>query len=121
MSYELITTVYLNDGHLHLLGFGADGPAQLRAAASFTLDMAPFLSAFPGQPLSRIVKTALETVFEQLNIDDPTTEWALKYRLAGHRSLSVGDVVVIGETAWACANSGWDLITAEQLHDAIYH
>lgn len=111
--YELITTVYLNEGRLQILGFGAEGPAQLRAAASFTLDMA-------GQPSSETVKAALETVFEQLNIDDPTAEWALKYRLAGHRSLSVGDVVVIGETAWACADRGWDLITAEQLHAALY-
>ena len=112
--YELITTVYLNDGLLQSLGFGAEAPAQLRAAASFTLEMT-------GQPHPDHIKAALETVFEQLNIDDPTAIWALKYRLAGQRSLSVGDVVVIGETAWACAPSGWHLITADQLHDAIYH
>ena len=111
---ELITTVYLNDGVLQSFGFGDQAPAQLHAAASFTLDMA-------GQPHPDHLKAALETVFEQLNIDDPTAIWALKYRLAGHRSLSVGDVVVIGETAWACADSGWNLITADQLHDAIYH
>lgn len=113
--YELVTTVYLNDGPDQLLGFGAHAPAQLHAAASFTIDMAG------GRPDPDHIKAALEKVFEQLNIDDPTESWALKYRLAGQRSLSVGDVVVIGETAWACAPSGWDLITAEQLHDAIYH
>jgi hypothetical protein len=111
---DLITTVYLNDGHLQMLGFGAHGPAQLRAAASFTL-------AAAGHPHPDAVTAALETVFAQLNIDHPDQPWALKYRLAGHRSLSVGDVVVIGETAWACAPSGWDLLTADQLHDALYH
>nr|WP_254183999.1 hypothetical protein [Mycobacterium avium] len=67
------------------------------------------------------VKGLLELIFEQLNIADPDQPWAHKYRLAGHRSLRVGDVVVIGETAWACASSGWKLLTAERLHDALYH
>ena len=30
MSYELITTVYLNDGHLHLLGFGPRTASAIR-------------------------------------------------------------------------------------------
>jgi hypothetical protein len=114
MSYNRIaTTVYLNHALSHLVGFGAAGPAELRAAASFTLDMA-------GRPHQDHIKAALETVFDQLNIDEPATTWALGYRNSGLRSLSVGDVVVIGETAWACAASGWDLLTAEQLHAAIY-
>jgi hypothetical protein len=112
--YELVTTVYLNNARLQSLGFGHVEPAKLYAAAGFTLPVA-------GQPSTEQVKAALETVFEQLNIDDPDQPWALKYRLAGHRSLSVGDVVVIGETAWACAPSGWELLTAEQLHTALYH
>ena len=114
MSYELITTVYLNEGAHQFHGFGVLAPAKLAAAAGFTLTVS-------GQPSTEQVKACLETVFEQLNIDDPDQPWALKYRLAGHRSLSVGDVVVIGETAWACAPSGWDLLTAEQLHAALYH
>lgn len=57
----------------------------------------------------------------QLNIDDPDQPWAIKYREAGHRSLSGGDVVAIGETAWAVAARGGDLITADELHAAIYH
>lgn len=114
MSYELITTVYLNQGDLQTLGFGELAPAKLAAAAGFTLTLT-------GHPSTEHVTTALETVFEQLNIDDPDQPWAINYRRSGHRSLSVGDVVAIGETAWACAPSGWDLLTAEQLHDALYH
>ncbi|KMO69838.1 hypothetical protein [Mycolicibacterium chlorophenolicum] len=114
MTYELITTVYLNQGDYQTLGFGELAPPKLAAAAGFVITMT-------GHPSTEHVKTALETVFEQLNIDDPDQPWAIKYRLAAHRSLSVGDVVVIGETAWACAPSGWDLLTAEQLHDALYH
>jgi hypothetical protein len=110
---EVVTTVYLNNPP-QFLGFGRFEPAKLYAAAGFTLTPA-------GRPSADQVKVALETVFDQLNIDDPDQPWAICYRQAGHRSLSVGDVVVIGETAWACAPSGWDLLTADQLHDAIYH
>lgn len=111
---KLNTTVYLNEAPLQDLGFGRFEPAKLAAAAGFTLTLA-------GQPSAENIKAALKVVFEQLNIDDPTTSWALEYRNCGLRSLSVGDVIVIGETAWACAPSGWDLLTAEQLHAAIYH
>lgn len=114
MSYDLITTVYLNNGAHQSHGFGELAPAQLAAAAGFTLTVA-------GPPSTEQIKACLELVFEQLNIDEPDQPWALKYRLAGHRSLSVGDVVVIGETAWACASTGWELLTAERLHGALYH
>ncbi|SOJ57007.1 hypothetical protein MSIMFB_04485 [Mycobacterium simulans] len=97
--HELTTTVYLNQARLHDLGFGRFEPAKLYAAAGFTLTAT-------GQPSTEQIKASLETVFAQLNIDTPDQPWALKYRLAGHRSLSVGDVVVIGETAWACAPTG---------------
>lgn len=114
MSHELITTVYLNHGAHQSHGFGELEPAKLAAAAGFTLTVA-------GPPSTEQIKASLELIFEQLNIDDADQPWALKYRLAGHRSLSVGDVVVIGETAWACASSGWELLTAERLHVALYH
>lgn len=111
--YELATTVYLNQARRQGLGFGHFEPAKLYAAAAFTLTAT-------GRPSHEQTTAALETVFEQLNIDDPDQPWAIKYRMAGHRCLSVGDVVVIGETAWACAGSGWDLLTADQLRDALY-
>jgi hypothetical protein len=56
----------------------------------------------------------LRTIFEQLNIAarccaPPKADWAIEYRRRGNRSLSVGDVVVIGEQAWAVENypRGW--------------
>ncbi|GAA3832355.1 hypothetical protein GCM10022226_61980 [Sphaerisporangium flaviroseum] len=50
----------------------------------------------------------LEDAFVTFNEGDD--DRARKYRARGNRSLSKGDVVVIGEVAWACASSGWDLI-----------
>jgi hypothetical protein len=63
--------------------------------------------------------TSYELVFEQLNIDSPECAWALRYRGARHRSLSVGDVVVIGEAPWACCAAGWKRITTDDLHAAL--
>jgi len=114
MAHELITTVYLNEPASQLAGFGKLAPAKLYAAAAFTLTL-------DGPPSADRIKAALKTVFEQLNIDDPDQPWAIEYQRDVHRSFSVGDVVAIGETAWACAPCGWDLLTADQLHDAIYH
>jgi hypothetical protein len=113
MTHELITTVYLNDPP-QFLGFNRGGAAKLFAAAGFT-------TTLEGEASATEIKVVLEKVFDQLNIDDPDKPWAIAYREASNRSLSVGDVVVIGETAWAVGPRGWDLITADQLHDAIYH
>ncbi|SBS77479.1 conserved hypothetical protein [uncultured Mycobacterium sp.] len=106
---NLTTTVYLNQSPQHYCGFDTD--ATLQAVATFTLTM-------DRSPSTEHLTAALEHVFEQLNIDDPDQSWAQGYRRTGLRSLSVGDVVVIGETAWACAASGWTHLTADQLHAA---
>lgn len=46
--------------------------------------------------------------------DDPSfgepKPLALDYRAKGLRSLSVGDVVVVGDVALACASFGWDAV-----------
>nr|WP_172686888.1 hypothetical protein [Mycobacterium avium] len=39
MSYELITTVYLNQGAYQSHGFGELAPAKLAAATAFTLTL----------------------------------------------------------------------------------
>jgi hypothetical protein len=111
---DVITTVYLNEAPSQSLGFGRFEPAKLVTAAQFPL-------TFTGQPSNETIKAALELVFEQLNIDTPDQPWALKYRLDRRRSLSVGDVVVIGETAWACAPVGWDALSTDQLTAALDH
>ena len=54
MSYELITTVYLNEGAHQFHGFGVLAPAKLSAAAGFTLTVF-------GQPSTEQVKACLET------------------------------------------------------------
>jgi hypothetical protein len=63
---------------------------QLLCAATFTL---PYLGILnPG--------AVLGVVWRELNVDDPTEDWAVRYRDSEHRSLSVGDVITIGEQAW---------------------
>lgn len=107
----LNTVVYLNHGADHLYGFNTG--AQLHESARFDLELAEHL------PTAALTGTALEIVFEQLNIDEPEEDWAIAYRDAGRRSLSVGDVVVIAETAWACCPVGWEHITTDELRAAI--
>lgn len=110
---HITTTVYLNQAEGHLLGFNLYSPAHLRPAANFDLELVD------GAPADLAVRGALEIVFEQLNIDHPQHAWAQHYRLAGHRNLCVGDVIVLAETAWACAPVGWTPITADKLRAAI--
>jgi hypothetical protein len=109
----LTVTVYLNDGPHSFFGFNRT--AQLRPVAQFELALAEHLR---GQHL---VEAALELIFEQLNIDTPEHPWALKYRLSAHRSFSVGDVVAVGETAFACEPTGWTVISADDLTAALAH
>ena len=112
MSYSTVA-VYLNTARDSFLGFNEAAPAQLELAASLYHELDDHQQAHIA------VKAALEHVFEQLNIVPPSAAWAQHYRLAGRRSLSVGDVVVIGETAWACAARGWTPITADELRAAL--
>lgn len=67
-------------------------------------DAASFTS---GVPACGSVERLLEIVFYQLNMDYPTSKWAKKYRRQRHRSLSVGDVVMIADQAWAVEPLGW--------------
>lgn len=59
------------------------------------------------------VPQLLENIYMQLNLDEPTQEWAKAYRIARNRSLSVGDVVQVGETAWAVANMGFTQVSID--------
>lgn len=65
------------------------------------------------------INRLLEIIFHQLNIDEPQVDWAVAYRANHHRSLSVGDVVVIGEQAWAVDFAGW-IPTAVAAEDVWY-
>lgn len=61
----------------------------------------------------------LNAIFVELNIDEPRTDWGKDYRNARNRSLSVGDVITVGEMAYACEPMGWRAVTvrAEQVID----
>lgn len=80
-------------------------------AAEFDQPTALITELMDGKPIK-----ALEEVFCNLNAHDgsgPLPDWAVAYFDNGNRSLSVGDVVVIGETAWRCAPFGWDRTTLD--------
>jgi hypothetical protein len=105
--------VYLNEGRENFLGFNTTAPARLREVARFDVELLDDL------PANYISEAGLEVVFEQLNIESPYHPWAIAYRHAGNRSLSTGDVVVIGETAWACHSVGWTPVSTGDLHTAL--
>jgi hypothetical protein len=69
---------------------------RLRVAESFRVDLA----AWGG------VEEVLSIVQDHLTTEDPSAEFAIRYRRLYNRSLAVGDVVAVGETAWALEPSG---------------
>jgi len=68
----------------------------LRVAKSFQIDLA----AWGG------VEEVLSIVLDHLTTDDPSAGFAIRYRRLYNRSLRVGDVVAVGEQAWALEPSG---------------
>jgi len=108
VSAKASVAVYLNDSSERDRGFRA-GDAALRIAARFTI---------PAPLDQRQTHAALEGIYVQLNVGGdlyPAADYTLRYRGAGHRSLSIGDVVVIGESAFAVSRCGFDPITAVDL------
>jgi hypothetical protein len=59
------------------------------------------------------VDKTLEMIFAQLNVGEPEQQWAQAVKMAGHRSLSVGDVIQLGEMAYAVANSGFKPVSID--------
>jgi hypothetical protein len=101
--------IYTNDGEDHFLGFRKSNP---ELTLVFKLNIGwedPYTGRFPFD--------LLEFVFEETNIGD--TEFAQEYRRRGLRSVSVGDVVVCGETAFACESIGWKKISTEDLENNV--
>jgi len=64
------------------------------------------------------VREIAEQAFRIFN-DAPASDWerdhARRYRAAGHRSLSVGDVVIVGEIALSCEPVGWVPVTVPSI------
>lgn len=102
------------------MGFGFRNdysPSSVRRVARFELSGTITSQLSAGVPVF-----ALDTVYEQLNIGAvliPAEPWTVQYRNDGNRSLSTGDVVVVGEVAYAVASFGWQQITTDELLDAI--
>ncbi len=104
--------VYLNESRDSILGFNS-ASAELRLAACFTIRT-------PAD--ARAAVEALEGIYVQLNIGGDLVEaldYTEGYRAAGNRSLSVGDVVVIGEAAFAVARFGFEPTSAAALSAAL--
>lgn len=113
--------VYLNEGPDAFFPFDR-ATARLRKAAEFFEPMVGYVS--PAEKSIEAMQTALddeeaearrlaEYIFEQLNVGGdivPAADFTTVYREAGNRSLSVGDVVVIGRFAFAVGRFGWDRI-----------
>ena len=76
-------------------------------------------SLLPDPRDERSPDRILNEAWRELNIDDPTAEWAKEYRANGNRSLSVGDVVMVGEVAYAVAKMGWEQVSLSS-QDCIY-
>lgn len=91
-----------------------DGDKML-LAAEYYADAALLPRDDESQP-----NAILNQAFRELNIDSPETGWARDYRDNGNRSLSVGDVVVVGEVAYACARFGWKPATLSR-ENCIYN
>lgn len=104
--------VYLNSGDNLFSKFDPD-TARLSLAATFDLNMPQCGKAIPA---------AREYIYQQLNVGGElveATDWCNEYRANGHRSLSTGDVVVIGETAFSCDPFGWSVVSTADLLRAI--
>ena len=106
---------------LHYRSTGALAPRSVQEAAAFPLDVAggdPDSAPPASAQQQKAIMEALETIFVELN-DEPTQQWAQDYRAAGNRSLSVGDVVVLGEAAWVVAPVGFERISSDDLATAM--
>lgn len=96
--------VYLNEARDPYAGFDPQ-EAELVMAHSFDLDLG-----------KEDIKVYLEKIFEEFNIGEGPMAQAYRDKML--RSLSVGDVVVVGESAWSCDRYGWTKISAKDLQDA---
>lgn len=92
-------SVYLNMSN----SFGAYNDSDiLRSTVGFPVVGPPGKEATHGELLAY--------VYAELNIDEPTSFFGNIYRVARNRSLSVGDVVEVDNTAWAVTPTGWQAV-----------
>jgi hypothetical protein len=63
-----------------------------------------------GFPACGVVEHLLRIIVHQLDAERPMSEWASEYRRR-HRGLLTGDVVIVGEQAFAYERCTWRPIT----------
>ena len=110
--HNINTTVYLNDGADHFLGFAA-APAKLREAARFD----PRARRRRARPAPHELRAGNRVRTTQHRRPHHSLGAALQARPKPQPP--VGDVIVIAETAWACASAGWTRVTTDELHAAL--
>ena len=101
--------IWLNEGEDHFFGFWnefANCP-KLKDAYQFDYDFGDVK-----------INDILNTLFEEFNVGGLIGQEAT-YRVGRNRSLSVGDVVVVGETAWAVMDCGFAMVPTDQFVAAI--
>ncbi len=121
---SLLARIYLTADpadFLHYKMHGTLAPRSVAQAAAFPMNLAPRRdtgAVLAPAAQQQAIQEALERIFDELN-EEPREQWAQDYRAAGNRSLSVGDVVVLGETAWVVAPVGYERVSADDLATAI--
>lgn len=106
--------IYTNDGEDHFMGFHNEFANNPELTLVFKCELHwedPFTGRFPFD--------VLDFVYDQTQAGLGTTVMAVQYDSLRLRSLSVGDVVSVGETAFACEAFGWKKISTEELENAI--
>ncbi|MEB3068563.1 hypothetical protein [[Mycobacterium] vasticus] len=84
---------------------------QLRKVAEFGISM-------DADATPNTIQMLLSFVADQLNRDAPKELWGIDHRSRRDHNLSVGDVVAIGDQAWAHERTGWRRVTV--LDDQIW-
>jgi hypothetical protein len=111
--------IYLNDGEDHFFGFKnqfANNP-ELTMVHEFEISQTEMDWIYKRFSKDFVINV-LEYVFEETNVGEES-KLAQDYRGKRLRSLSVGDVVTVGETAWSVDSIGWGKVTTEELNSAI--
>lgn len=101
MSTNVTVNVFLNDCPEHAFRDYLPGHCDLTPAIQYT-------AVKHGRPDGETL--ILEEAFEAFNVGiecDPVTA---RYRAAGNRSLSVGDVVEVAGRSFVCRRAGWTLV-----------
>ncbi|MGB5795411.1 MAG: hypothetical protein WBH51_06425 [Mycolicibacter algericus] len=80
--------------------------------------MAQFGISMDAEPTPETIQTLLAIVADQINRDAPTALWGRNHPSRRDHHLSIGDVVTIGDQAWAHEQTGWRRVTL--LDDQIW-